>query len=261
MNHIRCLLLLTVAVVSVAGAALSSALAAGGLSTSPAIIEGVAKLGQAGELSVSNTSRSTIYVTVVPRPWVQARNGAVSVNPRKTLLAYVRPSLSKFSLAPGATRKVNISLVRMPARNSLYGGVEVLGRTNKSVRPGVKVAYQLVDSLRLNPTARNRVSRVHVNKLLVRGDHRRGRVLLQVKNTGNTVDPISASVRITGGGRGGQYTLGATATPTRIVPGALVNMPLASLRGSLPAGSYRVAGFVTQNDRRIGRVKSTIRLP
>jgi hypothetical protein len=253
--------LLTAAAVSVTGLALASALAAGGLSTSPAIIEHVAQLGQVGELSVSNTSTNTIQVTVVPRPWIQARNGTVSADLRKTLSAYVRTSLSKFSLAPGATRQVGISLVRIPAQHSLYGNIEVVGTTNSPVRSGVKVAYQLVDSLRLDPTPRKRVLRARVGRLLVRGDHRKGRVLLPVKNTGNTADPISASVRITGGGSGSVYTLGANATPTRIVPGAVVNIPLASLHGSLPAGSYRVSGSISQDGRRVGRVNSTIRLP
>lgn len=260
MTRFKCVLFLTAMAVSVAGMALPSALAAGGLSTSPAIIEHVAQLGGVGKLSVSNTSTKKIQVKVVPRPWIQARSGAVSTNPRKTLLAYVRPNPSEFSLAPGATRQVSIALMRMPSRHSLYGGIEVVGKTNSSVRNGVKVAFRLVDSLRLNPPARKRVLRVHVGKLSVHGNHRKGRVLLEVKNTGNTVDPISASVRITGGRGGKLYTLGANATPTRIVPGAVVDMPLASLHGSLPAGSYRVSGSITQDGRRIGHVHSSIRL-
>ena len=240
-----------------AGVALAGghALAAGGgLSSSPAVVEQVAERGVVGALSVSNTSSRTMNVTIVPRRWIQSRTGVVSPDRRSNLKSFVRVGASRFALEPGKTRQVDVALTRVPSSGSLYGNLEVVGVPSGPVSPGISVAYRIVSSLRLNP--RKAVRRVRVGKLSVKGTRRRGTLRLAVRNTGNTRDLVSATVRIAGG----VHTLGATAPPLRIVPGAVVDLPLASLRGSLPAGRYRVSGRVTQGGQRVGSVRGTIRL-
>ena len=114
-------------------------------------------------------------------------------------------------------------------------------------RRGINVAYRLVSSLRFNPTAGARRLRLRAGGTRVIGRGRGRTLALRVRNAGNTIDPVSGSVSITGA-RGGRNT---NAAEVRILPGKTVNLRLASLSG-MPRGTYRAAVTLRQaNQNRV----------
>ncbi|HET8759366.1 MAG TPA: hypothetical protein VFM58_25330, partial [Solirubrobacteraceae bacterium] len=150
---------------AVLGAALAAAAvlaetasAAGGLSVSPSRLEVTARSGASGTVTITNSSTRKLRVSVRARPWRQANNGTVAAN-RSRRLGRVRVSPAKFKLARGASRTISVRLRRVPARGSLYGALDILGKPAKR-RSGINVAYRLVSSLRFNPTAGRRKLRL-----------------------------------------------------------------------------------------------------
>ena len=59
-----------------------AAAAQGGLSVSPSILETTARSGASASTTVTNTTARALRVTVRPRPWRQARGGAVAAEPQ-----------------------------------------------------------------------------------------------------------------------------------------------------------------------------------
>jgi len=219
---------------ALAGAALlPQAMAAGGLSISPAIVEHQAQPGAVGSIEVKNTTSAPLAIVVKARPWRQARSGAVAPDRRKTLARQVKVSAPSFTLAPGARRSVAFTLLRRPAGGSLYGAMEIVGTPPKpKKRSGIVAAYRLVGSMRLNPATRRLRLRLGAARVTGRGAKRAIKVAL--RNAGNTVDPVTGSARVTGSR--GSRTISIAAK--RIVPGATVDLPLGAAKG-LPKGSYR----------------------
>jgi hypothetical protein len=234
-----------------AGLGAAHALAArGGLSIDPGILEHTARPGGIGAVKISNTTRRRMKVKLVLHPWRQARNGSVSPNRRKTL-GGVRPNRKGFWLPAGATRAVGLSLARRPKGGSLYGAIEVTGAPKYRGAKGIKVAYRLVTSMRLNPPAGARRYRARPRRLFEHGSVRHGALFLAVKNAGNTIEPIGGTVRISGKG----HSLSGIVAPKTIVPGATVNLRLARLRGTLPRGRYNVSVRLTQGGHGVGKFK------
>ena len=229
--------------------------AGGGLSITPGILEHAAQPGGVGAVKISNTTSGPMTVKLALRPWAQARSGAVAPN-RRRVLAKVRPSRRSFALRAGASRTVRLSLARRPARGSLYGAVEVTGTPRRKGGKNVRVAYRLVTSVRLYPSAGARRYRARPRRLFEHGTTRRGAIFLAVKNAGNTIDPIGGRVKISGHG----HTLSGIVSPQTILPGATVNLRLTRLRGSLPRGRYRVGVALTQAGHRVGGLRRGIRL-
>jgi hypothetical protein len=229
------------------GVCLASA-TSGGLSISPGIFEHVAKRGSVGAIKISNTTATPMTVKVALRPWLQARSGEVSPNRRRTLHG-VRLSARSFTLAGNSSKTVGVELARMPRRRSQYGAIEVIGGPHGKAT-GIKIAYRLVSSLRLDSPPGRRKLRVRPGRLIEQGSVKQGTLLLAVRNTGNTIIPIGGAIRISGNGR----SLRANATAKTIVPGATVNVPLTQLLGSLPRGHYRVLVRLTEGGRHVGKV-------
>jgi hypothetical protein len=240
---------------AVAGLGAAHALARGGLSVTPGILEHVAQPGGVGTVTVSNTTSRPMKVFLAVHPWLQYRSGSVVPN-RRTVLGKVRPNRGSFRLRAGGTRAIPLRLARRPARRSLYGAIEITGTPARGRGRGVRVAYRLVTSLRLNPPAGARSYSARPRRLFQHGSVRRGGLFLAVKNAGNTIDPIGGRVRISGHGR----TLSGVISPKKILPGATVNLRLARLRGSLPRGRYRVGGILSQAGQRAGWFRSGVRL-
>jgi hypothetical protein len=231
----RMLPLALAAAAALAVVALPQALAAGGLSISPALVEGPARPGVAGSIEVLNATRAPLAVKVAARPWRQARSGAVAPDRRRTLAKQVRVSAASFTLAAGARRSVAFSLLRAPAAGSLYGALEVVGTPPKpKTRTGIVAVYRLVGSLRLNPATARRKLRVSLGAARVTGRGARRAIKVALRNVGNTVDPIRGTARIRGSR--GSRTLAIAAK--RVVPGATIDVPLGAVRG-LPKGRYR----------------------
>jgi hypothetical protein len=229
--------------------------ATGGLSVTPGILEHVAEPGALGALSIANTTERPIRVSVAARPWLQARSGSVSPD-RRHLLGRVRPYRKAFSLRPGATRALHLSLSSRPRGGSLYGAIEVTGAPRRRGGSGVRVAYRLVTSLRLYPPPDARRYRASPRRLFQHGTAGHGALFLAVQNAGNTIDPIGGRVRITGRG----HTLTGVIASKSILPGATVNLRLARLHGALPRGRYRVGVRLLQAGNRVAALRQGIRL-
>ena len=224
---------IAIAAALLAGVALPQALAAGGLSISPAIVEHLAQPGTVGTIEIKNTASLPLAVTVASRPWRQARSGAVAPDRRRTL-KQVRVSAGSFTLAPGARKSVSFTLVSAPAAGSLYGAMEVIGTPPKpKKRTGIIAAYRLVGSMRLNPAAARRKLALSLKSPRVAGKGAKRAIKAALRNAGNTVDPVRGTARITGS-RGSRTV---SIADKRIVPGATIDLPLGATKG-LPKGTY-----------------------
>ncbi len=251
-NIRRSMLVATLGMLIAAG---TSVAAGGGMSISPGIVEHLASRGSVGTIKISNTTGTSMAVKVTLRPWLQARGGEVSPN-RSATLGEVGVGPRSFTLGPNASRSVSLSLSRTPSQRSIYGAVEVTGVPSGTVSRGLKIAYRLVSSLRLDPPGNAQAFRAQPGGLIEQGSARHGTLLLAVSNTGNTIVPIGGAVVISGQGR----SLRATAGSKVIVPGQTVNVPLVQLLGSLPAGRYIVAVDLSQGGHGLGTVRRTIAL-
>jgi hypothetical protein len=223
--------------------AATTAAAAGGLSLKPAVLEQTARRGTSDTVEVVNSSDRKLNVTIAPRPWRQGRTGTVAADRRRTLSRFVRVSDSSFTLDRGDRRTITVTLARVPARDSLYGSLEVIGRPTRP-RKGVNVGYRLIGSLRFNPPGSARKLRLRAGGARVSGRKGNRALTLQVRNAGNTIDPVGGDVVIRGP-RGGRST-GISAV--RILPGKRVSLELASLNGLRP-GRYTAAVTLKQRGR------------
>jgi hypothetical protein len=251
-NIRRLIFVTTIAMLSTAGASLA---AGGGLSISPGIFEHVASRGSVGSIKISNTTDTSLAVSIALRPWLQGRGGEVSPNGRATL-SEARLSASSFTLGASSSRTVGVSLTRTPSSRSQFGAIEVVGTPTSHATKGIRLAYRLVSSLRLDPPTDAQSFHARAGGLIEQGSVRHGTLLLAVSNTGNTIVPIGGAVLISGQG----HSLRATARAKAIVPGQTVNVPLAELLGSLSAGRYNVTVNLSQGGHGLGTVTRTVAL-
>lgn len=227
--------------------------AQGGVSINPQILETTARRSASGTVTISNTSTRKLRMTVAARPWRQARNGVVAPNRRRSL-GGVSVSSTRFTLNAGSQRTVTVRMTRVPSRRSQYGALDVIGKPTRR-RRGINVTYNLVSSLRFNPSSGARRFRLGAGKALVRGRGASRALYLQVRNRGNTVEPVGGSVDVSGsgGGRSGGITA------MRILPGKMVHVKLASLRG-LRSGRYTASVTLGQAGRNITSVSRSFRI-
>lgn len=236
-----------VAVAGVLGAAGTAHAQSGGLSVTPASLENRAKLGTVGSLTLNNTTKETLRVTVTVRPWRQQLNGTVLSDPRSNLTRYVRATTRSFSIGAGAKRPISFRMVRR--LSSLYASVDILGKpTNTKGRKGIIPNYRLISKLRLNPSKKSYRFRTGAAQV------RQGSVILPVRNLGNSIDPISGSYRISG-----PAAKSGNAAAIAALPGKLVGLNLGSTRG-MKKGKYTVTATVKQGTRSTNvRTSFTIR--
>jgi hypothetical protein len=221
-----------------------AAAAGGGVSLRPETVEHVARKGKVGRITVKNTTNGTLRMWINVRPWLQNRfTGNVVPNYRANLSPYVRASAHSFRLRAGRSRTLTIRVRRTPPRGSLYAGLEVFGKQlHAKARNGIIPQYRVVGRVRLNPRHRRPSARIGTANLVGRG---KGRTLiLQVRNTGNTLDPVAGSADITGPTR-----RTVSLTPVSIVPGQVVFVKALKVSG-MRRGFYRVRFHVTQGSRR-----------
>jgi hypothetical protein len=198
---------------------------AGGLSMMPGVIEHGAQPGALTTMTVANRSKTPLAVTVTARPWVQAASGKVSPNRRATLPG-VSVDKTSFTLAPGGEQLVTATLNSAPSAGYLYGAIEAVGvPTDLSKRKGVVLGYRLVGALRILPAAPKTGLTAGKAKAV------KGTAVVAVKNTGNTIDAISGTVRV----KSSRGTKRVSLQSTKILPGKSVNVPLGS---KLAKGSY-----------------------
>jgi hypothetical protein len=204
----------------------------GGLLVAPLMVDRPAAAGATNTFTVVNRSKEALDVDVKARPWTQSSStGDVAPNRRSTL-GGVRVDGGSFSLAPGQSRAVNVTLT---SGRSLYGALEVVGLPEDiDERKGLITGYRLVGPLRYQPA--EKTYKLKVSSPRVRG----GKLVLPVRSRGNTNAVVSASAQVKG------------ATGTRrgsdrapILPGKQVNLSLLSAK-NLRAGTYTVKATVKQ---------------
>jgi len=233
----RSALILAAAAAAAIAAPPAAAAAQGGVSVTPASLELTARSGASTTATIRNTTNRKLKVTVTPRPWRQARNGTVAAHRSRKLRA-VSVSRRAFTLAAGRSATVRVRLGRVPAGGSLYGALDVVGKPTRK-RTGVNVNYRLVGRLRFNPVTRR--YKLAAGAAAVR----KRNLTLLVRNRGNTVDPVSGSVRISGPGAGRSGSVAGVS----ILPNGLVRVPLTSVRG-LRKGTYTAAVTLSQGGRK-----------
>jgi len=216
-----------------------TAQAAGGLSASPVLIERAAQAGAVNTMTVANNSKAALTVTVNARPWTQSASGTVS--PKRTAsLAGVEVSEKQFTLAPGKNKDIVVTLKSAPSAGYLYGAVEVVGLpTDIAKRKGIVAGYRILGTLRYNSAAPTYSLKLGSAKVSGKGSAKT--LTLGVKNAGNTLAPVTGSVRL----KGPTGTKNASLKGTRILPGKTISLPLVSAKG-LSAGSYTATVTLTQ---------------
>jgi hypothetical protein len=213
--------------------------AGGGLSASPVLIERATQVGRANTVTIANRSSGALDVTVNARPWTQSSSGIVS--PKRTAtLAGVELSEKAFTLAPGQSKDVTVTQKSAPAGGYLYGAVEVVGLpTDIAKRKGVVAGYRILGSLRFNSTTP--VYSLKLGAAKIAGKGTKKTLTLAVRNAGNTIAPVTGTVRL----KGPTGTKNLSVKATRILPGKNIALGLAS-GGSLSAGKYTATVTLTQ---------------
>jgi hypothetical protein len=225
-----------VACVGVLGSATAAHAQSGGLSVTPASLENRAKLGTVGSLTLNNTTKESLRVTVTVRPWRQQLNGTVVADPRSNLTRYVRATTRSFTIGAGVKRPISFRMVRR--LSSLYASVDILGKpTNTKGRKGIIPNYRLISKLRLNPAKKTYKFRTGAAQV------RSGAIILPVRNLGNSIDPIGGTFRLSGPG-----TKSGNMAAIAALPGKLVGLNLGSTRG-MKKGTYTVNATVKQGNK------------
>jgi hypothetical protein len=225
-----------------------------GLSVKHMSAEGMAvdRTAQAGAVNVfeiENNSKTALTVTVKARPWTQSSSGLVSPNRRRELSS-VDLSDTAFTLAKGEAKSLTVTL-----RNaaSVYGALEIIVLpAGAATSKGVVGGYRIVSSLRYNPTARKYSLKAGAAKMKGSGSARA--LTLTIRNAGNTADPVTGRVRLSGplGTRNGSIK------STRILPRKRVALALAPAR-ALQSGTYKATVTLTQAKQKT-TIRKTIRV-
>jgi hypothetical protein len=196
---------------------------------------------QAGtdKLFVVNSSKTALNVTAKVRPWTQSASG-VTVPNRRGTLGGVALDAETFTLAPGTRKELAITLNRVPSSGYLYGALEVVGLpSDLDRRKGVVTGYRLVDSLRYTPSAPT--TSIKTGAVKVAGSGKSRALTLSVRNTGNTLEPVSGTVKL----KNALGTTNGSVKGTRILPGKSVRLALLS-GNALKPGKYTATITLTQ---------------
>jgi hypothetical protein len=215
----------------------------GGVQITPARVEATAKKGTVASFTVKNSTKDTLRVTVTIRPWSQNRaTGQVAINKRANLSPYVVASPQVFDLRPG-TKSLRLNMKRTTASGSLYGGIQVFAKQKKpKATNGIIPQWDIVGRLRLNPKSKRPNLRVGATDVVGSGANRS--LILAVRNTGNTLDPVGGTVKITG-----PTARNATIPQVSVVPGQVVYLKGGALRG-MKGGNYTATWSITQGTKR-----------
>lgn len=217
----------------------------GGLAISPLRIERPAAAGAADTVRVTNNSSLALDVEVNARPWRQSSDGETRANRRGTL-GGVRLSEREFELAPGATKDVTVTLT---GGGHLYGALEVIGLpADLSERKGIVAGYRLISPLRYTPAEPKSSFKTGAAKVVGKGKNRT--LTLTLRNTGNTIEPVSGNVRL----RSSFGTRNVSVKALRILPRKSVRVPLLS-GNRLRPGKYTAAIRLTQAGERTSLTK------
>jgi hypothetical protein len=215
----------------------------------PLPIEHTAQAGAKDTFTIENRWSKALSIKVTPRPWTQSGSGAVSPNRRSTL-GGIGVSEAAFTLAPGAKKDITVTLNSVPATGYLYGALEVVGLPPRAEKAkGIVTGYRLVDAIRY--TAPTATYGLKTGAAKIAGKGAKQTLTLSVRNTGNTVAPVTGTIKI----KGALGTKNGTVKATRILPGKSIALGLASV-SSLRAGSYTATVTLIQNKRKTTLTKN-----
>jgi hypothetical protein len=222
----------------------AKAAAGGGVVLTPQTVEHTARRGSLGTITIKNTTSDTLKMTVRVRPWVQNRvTGAVQPNLRVSMAHYIQAQASAFNLAAGSSRTVSIVQRRTPPGGSLYAGIEVFGKQlHAKTRNGIIPQYRVVGRLRANPSRKHVALRAGTIGFIGGGANRQ--VVMPIRNTGNTLDPIGGSVAFSG--PTSKTNPLKAITP---IPGQVVNLVGGHI-STFKHGNYTATWTITQGTKR-----------
>src|SRR4051812_36998575 len=206
-----------------------AAKAPGGLALTQTTISRQAVAGSTNFVKVTNNSDKTLAVTVKPRPWIQSSTARVVPNRRKTL-SQIGLDNSSFTLAPGSSKDVLVTLKSVPTGGYLYGALEIIGMPPGKTK-GLITAYRLVGVLRYSAARASYGLKTGATKVVTSGKSKL--LTLSVKNAGNTIAPITGTVRV----KGPLGTRQGSVKSAKALPGKTIRVGLVSAKG-LPAGRY-----------------------
>jgi hypothetical protein len=199
-----------------------------------------AQAGAVNTLHLQNNSKEALDVKVEARTWKQSSDGVVVANRRGTL-GGVRISDDSFTLEPGAAKDFTVTLVNVPSAGYLYGALEIVGvPEDLAKRKGIVAGYRLVNALRYN--AATPEYKLKAGSAKVRGKGKKQLASLTVRNSGNTVAPITGEVKL----KSAFGTKSTDVSSTRVLPRKSVRIPLAKA-GSLRDGRYTATVTLIQN--------------
>jgi hypothetical protein len=201
------------------------------------------QVGAKDTITIENGWSKELAITVTPRPWTQSASGAVSPNRRGTLSG-VGVSEGSFTLAPGAKKDITVTLDSAPSAGYLYGALEVVGLPpGADTAKGIVTGYRLVNAIRYTPATPAYGFKAGAAKISGKGSKKT--LTLSVRNTGNTIAPVSGTVKV----KGALGTKNGTVKATRILPGKSIALALASV-SSLRPGSYTATVTLIQNKQK-----------
>jgi hypothetical protein len=206
-----------------------AAKAEGGLALTSTTISRQAVAGSTNFVKVTNNSDKALAVTVKPRPWIQSSSARVVPNRRATL-SQVGVNADSFTLAPGSSKDVLVTLKSVPTGGYLYGALEIIGMPSTKGK-GLITAYRLIGVLRYNAARASYGLKAGATKIVKNGKSKM--LALSVKNAGNTITPITGDVRM----KGPLGTRQSSVKSTKVLPGKTVALSVMSASG-LPAGRY-----------------------
>jgi hypothetical protein len=211
-------------------------------------VDRLAQAGATDTLKVANNSKDALTVTVNARPWTQSSSGVVAPN-RRAKLGGVTVSETSFPLAAGASKVLTVTLGSVPSSGYLFGALEVVGvPADIAKRKGIVAGYRLVDTLRYNAATASYGFKAGAAKVVGKGKAKA--LTLSVRNTGNTITPVSGTVKL----KGPLGTKNGAVKATRILPGKSVALTLASL-SSVRAGKYTATVTLIQNKQKTSITK------
>ena len=211
----------------------------GGLAAENSTVQRPAAAGAANVVKITNRSPKALSVAVTPRPWTQSSSGLASPN-RRSVLANVGVNESAFTLAAGASREVTVTLKSVPGAGYQYGALEIVGLpTDVAKRKGLITGYRLVGALRYTPARPTYALKLGSAKV------KAGMLTLGLKSSGNTVEPVSGTVKV----KGPLGTRQSSVKGVRVLPGKTISLPLVSAK-TLPSGTYTATVSLKQGTLR-----------
>lgn len=214
---------------------------------SPSRAEGEAQPRiEVGPFGLLNATTDSYRVRVVPVLLAQDRRGGVTVREDVAALdrarRYLRPSDTRFHLAPGERRTASGMVERLPRKGSLYGGLLFQAR-QASADPEQQISeiLRLTASVLLAPPSSGlRVALTAGHARAEQADEAI-RLLIPVRNRGNAYLPAEGTWRL-------RDARGVTVAADRlgaakILPGYTVDLA-GRLKRTLAAGSYRLQAEV-----------------